>query len=134
MENFLYLLVALVTKIHSFIMTWNDGVEYSFTDKELHFLVIGVLGIGILFLVHPIFKWLADSGHIMTVSFFYVFTVIVVVTFAIEIGQGVTNTGNMEFADITAGMLGFLMMFAVFAVIRGICRFIGRRIRGRHDG
>ena len=131
MENFLYLVVELITKTHNYIMTLNDDVEYNFTDKELHFIVIGALGLGMVFVLHPIFKWLAERGHIMTVSFFYVFTVIVVIAFAIEIGQWATGTGQMEFADIAAGIMGFLAMFAAFAVIRGICLLIWRLFRNR---
>ena len=124
MENFLYGIVALISRIHNTIMMMNDGIEYTFTDKELHFIIIGLLGIGMIFIVHPIFNWLAKKNHILTISFLYVFTVIIVITFAIEIGQRVTGTGAMEFADITAGVLGFLAAFIVFAIIRGIYRAI----------
>lgn len=124
METFLYLIIAVITKIHNYIMGLNDSIEYNFTDKELHFIVIGILGLILIFVVHPLFKWLADRGHVMTVSFIYVFTLIIVITFAIEIGQRVTGTGHMEFADITAGVIGFLLMFAVFAIIRGIFHLI----------
>ena len=44
MEQLLYAIVGLVARIHNFILSWNDSIETSFTDKELHFLVIGVLG------------------------------------------------------------------------------------------
>jgi len=131
MENFLYAIVMLISKIHTFIMSFNDGVEYNFTDKELHFIVIGILGLGLIFVVHPLFHWLAKNDHILTISFIYVFTVIIVITFAIEIGQKVTGTGNMDFEDITAGVTGFLLMFAVFAVIRAIYRAIRKRINYR---
>ena len=126
MESFLYFVVAVISKIHNFIMSLNDGIEYSFTDKELHFLVIGALGMGLIFIIHPVFKWLAEKNHIMTISFFWVFTVIVVITFAVEIGQKATGTGAMEFADIVAGILGFIVMFTVFAIIRGIWHLIRR--------
>lgn len=128
MENFLYLIVSLIARIHNSILTINDQSQYVFTDKELHFIVMGIMGILLIFLIHPIFKWLSDSGHIMVVSFFYVFTVIIVITFAIEIGQKVTNTGNMEFADICYGILGFLAAFAVFMIIRGIYLLIRKRL------
>lgn len=49
-----------------------------------------------------------------------------VITFAIEIGQKVTNTGNMKFADIMFGLAGFLVMFLVFAVMREIVHLILR--------
>ena len=49
------------------------------------------------------------------------FTLIIVITFAIEIGQKVTNTGNMEFADIVFGVVGFIVMFLF---LRSSGRFI----------
>lgn len=128
METLLYWIVGIITQIHVAIMTINDSVEYSFTDKELHFIVIGALGILMIILIHPIFNWLANSGHTMVISFLYVFTVIVVITFAIEIGQKVTNTGNMDSADIAAGIIGFFVAFAIFAIVRGIYRLIKRML------
>ena len=98
----------------------NDRFEYDFSDKDLHFLVIGILGMLMIFVVYPLFKWLADKKHVMVIAWIYVFTLIIVITFAIEIGQKISNTGNMEFADIMFGVMGFIVMFAVFAVIRGI--------------
>ena len=129
MSEFLYFIIDIITYVHNFVMSWNDSVEYNFTDKELHFLVIGILGMAMIFVVHGAVLWLAKHNHLMTISFIYVFTAIVVITFAIEIGQKATGTGHMEFADIMAGLVGFLLMFAVFAVIRwcvhyviGICK------------
>ncbi len=124
MEQLLYFIVALIARIHNYIMTLNDSIETSFTDKELHFIVIGLLGLFLVFVIYPVFKWLANTGHTMVITWIYVFTVIIVLTFAIEIGQGVTGTGNMEMADITAGVLGFLAAFAAFAVVRGIYHLI----------
>ena len=71
------------------------------------------------------------NDHIMVVSWIYVFTLIIVITFAIEIGQRVTDTGVMEFADIVFGVLGFISMFLVFSVIRGFYHLILRLIRRR---
>ena len=130
MENLLYFIVSIITRIHNYVLSLNDGIEYSFTDKELHFIVIGIVGIGLVFIIHPIFRMLANGDHILTISFIYVFTLIIVITFAIEIGQWATGTGAMEFADITAGVFGFLAVFIVFAVIRAIIKAIfGRRRR-----
>lgn len=82
-----------------------------------------------IFIVHPIFKWLVKHNHVMVISWLYVFTVILVITFAIEIGQKVTGTGAMEFADIVFGVVGFLAMFLIFALIRGIYHAIRNLIR-----
>ena len=120
MKEFLYKIVEYIAKIHSFIMGLNDRYEYNFTDKQLHFLVIGILGMAMIFVVYPLFKWLARKNHVMVIAWIYVFTLIIVITFAIEIGQKVTNTGNMDFADIVFGVVGFFVMFAIFGLIRSI--------------
>ena len=78
---------------------------------------------------NPVFKWLAKHDHVMVIAWIYVFTLIIVITFAIEIGQKVTNTGNMEFADIVFGVVGFIVMFFIFAVIREIYKGIVSLIR-----
>ena len=120
MKQVLYWGVSLVAKLHDKIMQLNNTFEMDFSDKELHFLIIGLLGMGMLFVIYPLFKYLAKRHHEMVIAWIYVFTVIVVITFAIEIGQKITGTGNMEFADIMFGLVGFLAMFAVFSVLRMI--------------
>ncbi len=129
MTRFLYAIVELIARIHSRLLELNDAYEYNFNDKELHFIIIGALGMAMIFVVHPVFKWLARNNHIMVISWIYVFTLIIVITFAIEIGQRVTNTGAMEFADIMFGVLGFISMFLVFSVFRGIYHLVLRLIR-----
>ena len=111
MKELLYGIVELLAKIHSYLLRFNDAYEYNFSDKELHFLVIGILGMMFIFVVYPVFKWLAKHDHV------------------IEIGQKVTNTGNMEFADIVFGVVGFIVMFFIFAVIREIYKGIVSLIR-----
>ena len=80
-------MIEYVAKIHNYIMGLNDKYEYDFSDKQLHFLVIGAIGMLLIFIVYPLFKWLARTGHVMVIAWIYVFTVILVITFAIEIGQ-----------------------------------------------
>ena len=131
LKEFLYLIVEIIARIHGAILTLNDNFEYNFSDKELHFLVIGVLGMAMIFVIYPLFKWLAKKNHVMVIAWFYVFTVIIVITFAIEIGQKVTHTGAMEFADIAFGIVGFIAMFLVFVLIRAIYKGIRALIRRR---
>ncbi len=129
MGKYLYWIVGQVAKIHNYLLHLNDAYEYNFSDKELHFLIIGAMGMAMIFAVHPLFKWLVKHNHIMVISWIYVFTLIIVITFAIEIGQRVTNTGTMDFKDIVFGVFGFICMFLVFSVIRGIYHLILRLIR-----
>jgi hypothetical protein len=137
LKSLLFLIVEYIAKAHEFFLSLNDAYEYNFTDKELHFLVIGVLGMLMIFVVYPTFKWLVKKNHIMTIAWIYVFTLILVITFAIEIGQKVTNTGAMEFADIVMGIFGFIVMYLIFVIIRaiyhGICRILERSRKRRRN-
>jgi len=131
MKEFLYFIVKIIAKFHSIILKINDKFEYNFSDKQLHFLVIGILGMGLVFVIYPLFKWLAQKGHVMIITWIYVFTLIVGLTFAIEIGQKITGTGRMEFADIVFGVLGFVLFFGIFALIREIYHAIKKMIHNK---
>ena len=129
MADLLYYLVEKMAGIHDALMTLNDSYETMFSDKELHFIVIGVLGMALLFVIFPLFKALSRH-HVLVIAWIYVFTVMIVVTFAIEIGQGITNTGNMEMEDIVSGLAGFMFLFIIFAVLRMIVLGIVHLVRG----
>lgn len=129
MKEALYWIVGIIAEIHTEIMHLNDSYEMNFTDKELHFLVIGILGMAMIFVVYPLFKYLAKRNHEMVIAWIYVSTVIIVITFAIEIGQKITGTGNMDFADIMFGLVGFIVMFLAFSLIRELYHQILRLIR-----
>ena len=131
MGTVLYWLVEQVARVHNYLLRMNDSYEYDFSDKQLHFLIIGAMGMALIFVVYPLFKWLARRNHVMVISWIYVFTVILVVTFAIEIGQRITHTGNMEFADIMYGLMGFIIMFLVFSAMREIYHLIRWIIKKR---
>lgn len=133
MKRLLYYIVEKIAMIHSYILKLNDRYEYNFSDKQLHFIVIGLLGLGLVFLIYPVFKLLAKRGHILTITWIYVFTLIVVITFAIEIGQKISGTGAMEFADIAFGVVGFLLMFVLYASVRGVIKGIIKLVKQRDD-
>lgn len=126
METILYTFVTLVSRLHNYFLTWNDSIENSFDDKMLHFIIVGAFGLAMVLVLHPIFLWLSKTGHTMVISFFYVLSAILVLTFAIEIGQGYYGTGRMEFDDVRFGVGGFLIFFLIFIVIRGIVHLIIR--------
>ena len=138
MKELLYDCVGIIAKMHDMIMRLNNAYESNFSDKDLHFLVIGVLGMCLLFVIYPLFKYLAKKNHEMVIAWIYVFTVMIVITFAIEIGQHVTHTGKMEFADIMFGLVGFMVMFCIFIVLRMIyhgiiklTKYIQKRIEAK---
>jgi len=124
MTILLYKLIEIITYLHEKILSWNDAYEYNFTDKQLHFIVIGVVGMAFLTVIHPLFKYLAAKRMVLAISWIYDVTLLIVITFAIEIGQRLTKTGTMDFRDIIYGMGGFFLMFGIFYVIRLIVKLI----------
>ena len=129
-EAILYEGTMIVAQIHESLMHLNDNFELYFGDKDMHFIVMAVLGMILFFMVHFVFKRLA-KWSIMAISFIYVFTVMTVLGLAIEIGQKITGTGDMDFRDVVAGLYGVLAFFAVYTVYRLIVLLVRHLMRGR---
>ena len=127
-EAILYEGTMVVAQIHESLMHLNDNFELYFGDKDMHFIVMAVLGMILFFMVHFVFKRLAKWSII---SFIYVFTVMTVLGLAIEIGQKITGTGDMDFQDVVAGLYGVLAFFAVYTVYRLIVLLVRHLMRGR---
>ncbi len=122
-------LIAIIYKAHTYLLSLNDKFESHLTDKQLHFLIIGILGILMLLVIYPLFKWMAKKHLTVLIAWFYVFTVLVVITFAIEIAQWYSNTGEMDFNDIVAGLAGYFLMSFVFVLIVAIINLIKQNRR-----
>ncbi len=120
MWDLIYTFTTWVAKVHDHLLMINDAGGWYFTDKQLHFIVIGVFGMAMIFVLYPLFKWLAKHDHTMVITWLYVFTVVMTLCFAIEIGQWYTGTGTMETEDIAYGITGFLVMFIIFAILRAL--------------
>lgn len=128
MTALLYKLIEIITGIHEQILSWNDSYEYNLSDKQLHFIVVGILGMALFILIHPFFRFLAKRKMTIAISWIYVVTLLLVITFSIEIGQRITKTGYMDFRDIMYGMGGFFLVFGIFFVIRCIVLLIARAV------
>jgi len=132
MEQILRFMADILARIHDKIMSINDGREWGLGDKELHFITIGVLGIGLFFAVQIVFKWLAKRS-VTAISWIYTFTLVLVITFAIEAGQRVSGTGKMESMDIYYGVWGFIVAFTIYLSVKGILRLLRYLIKGEED-
>ncbi|GIM28194.1 hypothetical protein CPJCM30710_08600 [Clostridium polyendosporum] len=117
MVGIIKVLMKAVNDIHDVIIKQAHSAGYNFSDKQLHFILIGIVGMLIFVATQSVFRWLAKYS-ITAISFIYTFTVLMVIVFGIEIGQKITKRGNMEFADIVAGVNGFLYIFIVYLIIR----------------
>lgn len=117
MTELLKLLALLTNEAHDLLIKFSRLLGFSYNDKQLHFIIVGIIGMITFFIVHAVFKALSKIS-ITAISFVYTFTVMVVFVFAIEIQQKITKRGNMEFEDITAGLWGFIEFFAIYAALR----------------
>ncbi len=115
---------GILRKIVEYIAFFHDFLEKFLKinfglrdDKLMHFIVIGVIGFILMALLKPFFKFLVEKKAVVTIDFIYCFSFIVVLTFAIEIGQKITGTGKMEFADISYGIGGFLLFSFIYFIL-----------------
>lgn len=115
MREFVMLIAEIVNEIHDILI---DLFGIHMTDKELHFWIIGIIGMASFFVVYLFFKLIEKMKWSTSIySFIYTFTGMIVLVFAIELQQAITNRGNMEFADAIAGLKGFLVLFIIYAII-----------------
>lgn len=128
-EMLLREMTLIMAQVHDSMMRLNDGFELHLSDKDWHFIIMAVMGMAMFFLVHAVFKRLA-KWSITAVSFIYVFTVMTVLGFAIEIGQRISGTGQMDFSDVVAGLYGVLAFFAVYTAYRLLAMAVGA-LKGR---
>ena len=125
MQNYIFkqiidLMIKLIYNTHTYFLSLNDQYNIHLTDKQLHFIVIGLIGILMMLVIYPLFKWMAKKHLSVLIAWFYVTTVLTVITFAIEIAQWYSNSGTMDFVDIIAGLAGWLAMSSIFLIVVGI--------------
>ena len=118
-----------VASVHDAILGINDSGQYYLTDKHLHFWVIGLFGMALILLIQPVFRGLAENGHTLVITWIYVLTVVIVVTFAVEIGQWYSGTGVPDSTDIAYGLTGFLVLFVIYAIVRATILTIWKMIK-----
>jgi len=123
MGSILKFIVLIVNKIHDYLNLILGRWMPNLTDKDLHFLVIGIVGLFIFILTDYIFKKLSKY-NISIISVIYTFTVLIAIVFGIEIEQKITKRGNMEFADIVSGLWGFVVLVGAYILIRVLFHLI----------
>lgn len=127
MGSILKLIVKMINYLHDYLNHTLGNWIPSLTDKDLHFIIIGIIGLFIFVFTDFIFKKLAKF-NISIISVIYTFTVLIVIVFSIEIEQKITKRGNMEFADIVAGLWGFVVIVGAYILIKVIFHIIYRVI------
>lgn len=111
----LYDIVVAIARVHDSVWAKNLAEGKPFSDKDLHFLVMGAFGLVVLLLCYGLFRLLARRGWVAVMAWLLALWVVLTFCFAIEVGQFKSNTGSMELEDIVYGMAGFLAMSAIVA-------------------
>lgn len=115
--------IEIVNKVHRWILTLNDQYTWALSDKDLHFIVFGLLALGFFIMIHALFRRLAKIS-INLLSFIYTFTVMFALALAIEFGQRITRQGIMDFDDVLSGMVGFVVFFVAYQIILFVIKAI----------
>lgn len=118
MKDGILFLVEIVNTLHDLlIVVINDILGLQMTDKDMHFWIMGFIGIGTFAIIYLFTKWLAKFPFgLHLIAFLYTLTFMFVLVFAIEIQQAITSRGNMEFIDAIIGLWGYIVLFFVYAI------------------
>lgn len=132
MREIILLLADVVNIWHDLIWKFADMMGWNMSDKDLHFWVIGILGIiGLIFvdiLFHALARW-----SITAISFLFTFAMVLVFVFAVEIQQKITGSGNMEFGDAVVSILGFFLFCSIYFIILLVIRGVKKYIKPKKD-
>jgi len=107
--------INIVNSIHHWILSLNDNYSWALSDKDLHFIIFGLISLAFFIGTNFMFKRLAKIS-LNLVSFIYTFTVMFALALAIEFGQRYTNQGIMDFDDVLYGIYGFIAFFIIYQV------------------
>ena len=129
LKNWLYALVVYIANIHDRLVTYNRMLSSPYSDKEMHFAVVAAFGVLFFLLVLPLFLFPTRHGRAGLMAWLFTFMTILFVTFAIEEGQRLTDTGNFQLLDIVYGIVGFLTVSAALGLVYLLYLFIRRRSR-----
>ncbi|UOR11616.1 hypothetical protein [Halobacillus amylolyticus] len=123
MREMIQLLAEIVNMFHDLFLNLSESLGWNLSDKELHFWIIGLLGIiGLIFVdivFHALAKW-----SVTAISFFFTLSMVLVFVLAVEIQQKITGRGAMEFNDAAVSVLGFLAFCTVYFIVKMIVKWV----------
>ena len=117
-------IITVVTYLHTEILGLNDSYELYLSDKELHFYVVAIFGFILLVVLFPLFNFLVKRKKTLYITWIYVFTFLLAFTLLIEVGQKLSGTGDMDYMDTVAGLVGFLLVSLIVFILRWLFMFI----------
>ena len=122
-------IVVWIAGIHDRLLEYSNVLPSPLTDKDLHFLVIGAFGLAVFIFSFFLFRLLSRLNRYGMMAWLFSLAVVLFVAFAIEVGQHLTKTGNLELGDIAYGVMGFLYasagaaaLYLIFCLLRWLFR------------
>ena len=127
--------VSLATYMHGRILGINDSNELFLSDKELHFYTVAIFGVILLFCLYPLFRYMVKRNKTLLITWIFVFVFLVGFTLLIEVGQKLTGTGDMDYLDTVAGLMGFIVASVILLIIREIWLLLKLLLnKGKNNG
>lgn len=126
MKKLLFEFFNVVANIHDNIIAQTQSV---FNDKEMHFIIFGVLGLIVFIMLRWFFKHASYTLAAISTSIF----VVLVMAVAVEVGQKITNTGNLETMDAVVGVIGALVFIIMFAILIFIIESLLKLVHKRKE-
>ena len=124
--------VSIINRLHDILLLVVGKLGLRFSDKQLHFWVLGLIGIALFVAVDVAFKRIS-KWSISAISFIYTLTVLVVIALSMEIQQQITGRGALDFNDIIAGIWGFIVLLGLYILVRLAIR-VGSKLYQKTTG
>ncbi|WP_044339843.1 hypothetical protein [Rossellomorea aquimaris] len=121
MKEGITFIAEVINNLHDMLIGITSDLGFTLSDKDLHFWIMGIIGIFVFFFVYIVSKILSKLKFgITALAFFYTLTFMFVLVFAIEIQQAITNRGHMEFIDAIVGLWGYIVFFLIYIGIAAL--------------
>ena len=114
--------VSIINRLHDILLLIVERLGLRLSDKQLHFWILGVIGISLFAAVDFAFRRIS-KWSVSAISFVYTLTVLVVIALSMEVQQQVTGRGALDFNDIVAGIWGFMVLLGLYLLIRMAVEF-----------
>jgi hypothetical protein len=114
--------VSIINRLHDILLLVVGKLGLRFNDKQLHFWVLGLIGIALFVAVDVAFRRIS-RWSVSALSLIYTLTVLVVIALSMEIQQQITRRGALDFNDIIAGIWGFIVLLGLYILVRMAIRF-----------
>ena len=118
-------MIVVYTSVVLSVFIIATGLVQGITPTSV--VILSLIGTDVFLVSHRIFKYLDIKNKALRITNFFTLTMVVIFAVAIELCQGLTETGSMEIADALFGIAGYLSMYFALIVLISLIRTIFRK-------